>query len=427
MDRLVRRRQREARRGRQGAAVTTLASLPAEVLGSIIERACASDYRRVASLRELTKFGCVSKSFLESLKYVSTLEIDVLKNVHSSPEFVSTDAGLEAPATYDSAVQVWCDIARRRLQHVRRIDEKQTDIFFSPRQTQMLIDCVASFPSLEGLRSYDGDPVTVCVSMAAKVRTGGFRNLRHLVLHSSMYHPETPARAHFRQRIKLCYRDLISQLPPALGMDLMTSGADVSLHLYPSLLIDDGEWDVWASVLSDLLSRGVSDLHSRRILCELLDWQDFAYEGSPSKLEAFSNVFETLLVEHGVDADCLVEKRKFLYPEMRFPRRALEQMLEELSKCISVYDGDSDDDDDYIDSQREAIEPTIRFVMRTIDLFVRHGGTSTRDHFPEDEEDEIEENTDVRDFILERTDCTPRVREAINRGELYYWQHVSSM
>ena len=66
-------------------------------------------------------------------------------------------------------------------------------------------------------------------------------------------------------------------------------------------------------------------------------------------------------------------------------------------------------------------------VMRTIDLFVRHGGTSTRDHFPEDEEDEIEENTDVRDFILERTDCTPRVREAINRGELYYWQHVSSM
>ncbi len=102
-------------------------------------------------------------------------------------------------------------------------------------------------------------------------------------------------------------------------------------------------------------------------------------------------------------------------------------MLEELSKCISVYDGDSDDDDDYIDSQREAIEPTIRFVMRTIDLFVRHGGTSTRDHFPEDEEDEIEENTDVRDFILERTDCTPRVREAINRGELYYWQHVSSM
>jgi hypothetical protein len=286
----------------------------------------------------------------------------------------------------------------------------------------MLFDCFAAFPGLEGLRLCDPEPFTACASMAAKVSAGRFGNLRHLVLHSrwsSMGYPESFApeqeyHVNFRQRIKLCYRDLIiSQLPPDLGMDLFLNG------IYPRLLEKDGDWDVWASVLSDLLSRG-PDLHSRRILCELLDMQDFAYERIPAKENAFYSAFETLLVVHGVDPDCLVEKRKFLYPEMRFPRRALEQMLEELSKCISVYDGDSDDDDDYIDSQREAIEPTIRFVMRTIDLFVRHGGTSTRDHFPEDEEDEIEENTDVRDFILERTDCTPRVREAINRGELIY-------
>ena len=422
MDRLVRLRQRAARRGsQQGAAV---ASLPAEVLGSIIERACASDYRRVASLRELTKFGCVSKAFLEALKYVGALELNILAN-RSSRSCISTDAGAQLTAVDDIHVQRWCDIARRRLRHVRRIHDKGgTGVFFSPRQTQMLVDCFASFPGLVGLRFCDPEPFTACASMAAEVSAGRFGSLRHLVLHSrwtSMGYPEglTPEQEYhvnFRQRIKLCYRDLIiSQLPPDLGMDLFLDGA------YPRLLEKDGDWDVWASVLSDLLSRG-PDLHSRRILDELLDRQDFAHERIPAKENAFYNAFETLLVVHGVDPDCLVEKREFLYQEMRFPHRPLDRMLEELSSCIKRLDGDYY----YIDPQPES-EPTIRFVMRTIDLFVRHGATSTREDFPDGEEDVFVEDTDVRDFILERTDCTPRVREAINRGELYYWQHVSSM
>ena len=416
MDRLVRLRQREARRGsKQGAAV---ASLPAEVLGSIIERACASDYRRVASLRELTKFGCVSKAFLEALKYVGALELNTLAN-RTSRSHISTDAGAQLTAVDDIHVQRWCDIARRRLQHVRRIDDKETGVFFSPRQTQMLFDCFAAFPGLEGLRLCDPEPFTACASMAAKVSAGRFGNLRHLVLHSrwsSMGYPESFApeqeyHVNFRQRIKLCYRDLIiSQLPPDLGMDLFLNG------IYPRLLEKDGDWDVWASVLSDLLSRG-PDLHSRRILCELLDMQDFAYERIPAKENAFYNAFETLLVVHGVDPDCLVEKRKFLYPEMRFPYEVLWQLMDQLDCCISVYDGDSDHD---IDPQPEAIEPTLRFVMRTIDLLVRHGATLPPDPPASDDAEEYQvENTDVRDFILERPDCTPRIREAINRRELF--------
>ena len=98
--------------------------------------------------------------------------------------------------------------------------------------------------------------------------------------------------------------------------------------------------------------------------------QDFAYERSPAKENAFYNAFETLLVVHGVDPDCLVEKRKFLYQEMRFPHRPLDRMLEELSSCIKRLDGDYY----YIDPQPES-EPTRGTVGATIaEVLAAHAG-----------------------------------------------------
>ena len=86
MDRLVRLRQREARRGGEQRAVTTLSCLPAELLGNVVEFACPyevyGDLGILSNcsswLSSLLHVGCTNSSFLEALKYISKLKIDII-------------------------------------------------------------------------------------------------------------------------------------------------------------------------------------------------------------------------------------------------------------------------------------------------------------------------------------------------------------
>jgi len=79
MDRLVRLRQREARRGGEQRVVTTLSCLPAELLGNVVEFACPyevyGDLGILSNcsswLSSLLHVGCTNSSFLEALKYIS--------------------------------------------------------------------------------------------------------------------------------------------------------------------------------------------------------------------------------------------------------------------------------------------------------------------------------------------------------------------
>ena len=52
------------------------------------------------------------------------------------------------------------------------------------------------------------------------------------------------------------------------------------------------------------------------------------------------------------------------------------------------------------------------------DLLVHHGAVSSRQRPFYGSDDE--EDTRVRDWILERPDCTPRIREAARRGDMLY-------
>ena len=87
MDRLVRLRQREARRGGEQRAATTLSSLPAELLGNVVEYACPYKVldlghgifsHRGSWLGDMLLVGCTNSTFLEALKYVGRLEIDIM-------------------------------------------------------------------------------------------------------------------------------------------------------------------------------------------------------------------------------------------------------------------------------------------------------------------------------------------------------------
>ena len=78
MDRLLRRRQREARAS--GRAVTSLASLPSELVAKIAEynERCGYRFDGVwdSWLGRYLTFACVSKPCLEALQYVSRLRIN---------------------------------------------------------------------------------------------------------------------------------------------------------------------------------------------------------------------------------------------------------------------------------------------------------------------------------------------------------------
>ena len=98
---------------------TTIASLPKEVLAIVVEYASV-DVKKVADVQlriqivewggglgGLLRIGCVNRSFLEALKCVSTLRIEVLQR--------------RRRGRFDDCVQRWCGIASRRLSGVLHI------------------------------------------------------------------------------------------------------------------------------------------------------------------------------------------------------------------------------------------------------------------------------------------------------------------
>ena len=157
--RLLQQRLREARAGQRP---TTCASLPPELLGSIVECAFTHvHYHHCDSwdsswLGSLLLIGCTSSSFLESLKYVERLEIDIC--YRRWPNTIGDHESM-LPARYDADVKRWCDIASRRLRHVRVVRECGGCNTFNPVQTKLIVDCAASFPNLQEFDIHAGEAV----------------------------------------------------------------------------------------------------------------------------------------------------------------------------------------------------------------------------------------------------------------------------
>ena len=411
---LLQQRLREARAGQQS---TTCASLPPELLASIVEYAFTHvAYHHCDSwdgswLGTLLRAGCINSSFLESLKYVGRLEVDLLER--RWPNKIGDQNML--PARCDADVRRWCDIASRRLRHVVVVRERGVHNCFNPVQTKFILDCVASFPNLQELHVRNCEEVTACMTIAANVRAGRFSNLRRLDVEGfggdlfSEFRDDSST-FNVRRIAKLAFEELISVLPADRGIDLLVFGPYTDLME----IGDEETWDQWVSTFFDLVAKG-ADVRSRQILVEVVRVYKYRYlkwqPPSPKKMEAFYSTVERLLTVHGVDPNSLAE--------------SLWLMLERLSEALRAIEDDSDDSDYVPEFDAETLEPLFRHLMRTIDLLVRHGGKSPRAEFVGvsgviDPLHGTDRDAVLYPWILARHDCTQGIRDAVARGELHY-------
>ena len=381
----MRLRQREARRGGENQSVTTFSSLPAELIGSIIEFACPgrshpNGLHLGSWLGDLLCVGSVNKSCLEALKFVGKLKVDLMPSTvradaPSSRHIMDTLAGRVAASTYDINVQRWCDIARRRLRHVREIRSGGNSVYFNPRQTELLVDCFTSFSCLESLEFLDCDLVAACVRMSANVREGRFCKLKRLRLHfclgpwpQQLNRTETQDHVNLRYQAKICLRDLISQLPPDLGMDLLLAGS------YPRMVDTDGDWDIWESKLFDLISRG-ADIRSRHMLCKVAKLMIIANADSSQIQqisETFYNIFERLLAIPGVDPNsCEICKtyHNGIALATPFSRPVLWRIIDQIAAGRMNIEQDPDNSWARYDDPA-VMEPVFRCLMRVLDLLL---------------------------------------------------------
>ena len=401
---LLQQRLREARAGQS----TTCASLPPELLGSIVEYAFTHfPYHHCDSwdgswLGTLLRAGCINSSFLESLKYVGRLEVDLLER--RWPNKIGDQNML--PARCDADVRRWCDIASRRLRHVVVVRERGGRNCFNPVQTKLIVDCAASFPNLQELQVDNCEEVTTCMTIAANVRAGRFSNLRRLDVRGFggdlfIQHRDDSSTFNVRRIAKLAFEELISVLPPDRGIDLLVFSPYTDL----TEIGDEEIWDQWVSTFFDLVAKG-ADVRSRPILVEVVRAYEYRYlkwqPPSPKKMEAFYSTVERLLTVHGADPNSLAE--------------SLWLMLERLSEALRAIEDDSDDSDYVPEFDAEALEPFFRHLMRTIDLLVRHGAKSSRTESSRHTAREAA----MKPWILARPDCTQQIREAVQRGELSY-------
>ena len=418
---LLQQRLREARAGQRS---TTCASLPPELLASIVEYAVPYNHRIAAAawggswLGSLLRLGCTSSSFLESLKYVGRLEIDLLARRWRSPGI--GDYGSMLPARCDAYIGRWCAIASRRLRHVRVVHECGGCNCFNPVQTKLIVECAASFPSLELFQVDNCELVTTCMTIAANVRAGRSSNLRRLDIDSHgdlcITERDNPSTFNVRRIAKLAFEELISVLPPDRGIDLLVFGT------YSDLMQigDEDTWDQWASTFFDLVAKG-ADLRSRLIVQEVVRVHEFRRaEGNrpPKQLDAFYSTVERLLTVHGADPN----SHSARYGNRTVRRRPpLWMILGSLADAISMTrpgdDSDESDHDPLFDA--EELEPLFRHLMRSIDLLVRHGARSSIAEF-EDPRHFTDREVALKPWILARPDCTQQIREAAQRGELSY-------
>ncbi len=439
-----------------------ISDLPNECIGLVIEYAFPdSQWRRRSDgsgrydswLGGLLLVGCVNRSFLEALKYISTLRVGNLTNGPSARALIDNPIPFHSPyaprrtmdARFDGHVQRWCDIARRRLGGVLRMSSGSSRVL-GPDQTRMIVDLAASFPCLEELELDEVDPVVFCEQVRAHLRAGRLSGLRSLVFewNDSTY---SFSRA-TRREVKSNIRDLMSELPVDRAMDLLLRG------LYPRLLVNPGQWgprlggdelaeiretarvgqEEWAGVLLELLSRG-ADIRSRPILYEVLYLVT-------EEFELLAN-YNVPLLFSDAQLGCLADSLEVLITRGADPHlcpadmgcTVLYHVLDELDFLLYNNEGDS------------RLAPLFRFLMRAIDLLVRHGATSFNDTFVEKElcqlvrvagadgvpfyRLEMGENAlraydpsnprgpvtvgFLHDWIRARPDCTPPIRDALRR------------
>jgi hypothetical protein len=408
---LLQQRLREARAGQQS---TTCASLPPELLGSIVEYAFTHKPSHHPKhwdgswLGSLLRAGCINSSFLESLKYVGRLEVDIIKRRWPSRIGDRRDM---LPSRCDADVRRWCDIASRRLRHLQVMRERGGRNTFNPLQTKLIVDCAASFPNLQELQVRSCEVVTACTSLALHVRAGRFSNLRRLDVESfgsdlSVAQRDESSTFNLRRIAKFAFDELVSQLPPDLGIDVLVHG------VYPTLMEigDEVTWDQWVSTFFDLVAKG-ADVRSRPILVEVVRAYEYRYlrwrPSSPKKMEAFYSTVERLLTVQ--DPNSLTDDLS----------EALWLMLERLSEALRAIEDDSDDSDYVPEFDAETLEPLFRHLMRTIDLLVRHGGKSPKAG-PVGPLSGTDRDAVLYPWILARHDCTQGIRDAVARGELHY-------
>ena len=409
----MRQRQRDARRS--GRAVTSISSLPAELLGSIVKYACPYVSRGYGGyegpyLATFLRVGCTNRGFLEAVQQVEQMRVDVMDRI-GSEVYIAARAHGFLNARWDGVFERWCDIASRRFRNVRRFCEGGRGTGFSPTQTKTIVDCAASFPNLEELVLYDCEIVSSCVSIVANVRRGKFRHLRRLELAACsgpMNLNEIMATDSKRQIANFVIRELISQVPPDLGVEVLMMD---STH---RLLDKDHEWDLWASMFLDLVSRG-ADVRSRRIFKDLVRiYEYFTLATPPARFDMHYTVVEQLLTAHGVDPNyCEVAEASW----GRFRRPPLHNFVDLIAAGF-IIEPESDDEFGPAPEDAVALEPRFRFYMRVIDLLLQHGARCSAADLLDFEPGE--EDADMKNWILARPDCTQRIREAINRGDLCY-------
>ena len=417
MDRLVRLRQREARRGGEQRAVTTLSSLPAELLGSVLEYACPSVVREYGYdgswLGSFLLVGCTNSTFLEALKYVGKLEIDVM-HTRWPDELGKYQAML--PARCDADVRRWCEIASRRLRHVRVACVGGGRNAFTPVQAKLIVDCAASFPHLQHLEIHGLEAASCCMSITANLHAGRFSNLRRLKIEYpsgdlSILSTRNSSTFNVRRIAKFAFDELVSQLAPDLGIDVLVNG------VYPTLIEigDEDTWDLWATTFFDLVAKG-ADVRSRSILRELEAMREWPYDDvSPKRMDVYYRTVETLLTVHRVDPNIWSGRTCGKYIS---DRPVLWMMLDSLAATRSRLEGDSDYDISPSEEDPAVLEPVFRFLMRTIDLLVRHGARSSLADLSGYEPDDLDAK--LRRWILARPDCTQRMREAMDRGDMCF-------
>ena len=332
------------------------------------------------------------------------------------------------PARCDADVRRWCDIASRRLRHVRFVRECGGRNSFNPVQTKFIVDCVASFPYLCEFTTRGGvETITTCTSLALHVRAGRLSNLQRIVIDGqgdmSIIRRDNPSTFNLRRIAKLAFEELISVLPPDRGIDCLVAG------VYPDLMEigDETSWDLWATTFFNLIAKG-AEVRSRPhgILYMITCMHQFRWEGfreSVNGMETFYSTVERLLTEHGVDPntphDVLLDKS----------RTPLWMILFSLSETIEVVQRDllaeveveSDESDFEPEIDPELVVPMLRFFMRTVDLLVRHGARSTR---ADCVTRSGREDTTLHPWILARPDCTQAIRDAVARGELFHDKHA---
>ena len=413
----MRRRQREARRSGEQRAVTTLASLPAELLGNVVEYACPSVVREYGYdgswLGSFLLVGCTNSSFLEALKYVGRLEIDVM-HTRWPDELGAYEAML--PARCDADVRRWCEIASRRLRHVRVACVGGGRNAFTPVQAKLIVDCAASFPHLQHFEIHGLEAASCCMSITANLHAGRLSNLRRLKIEYPsgdlcILSRRNSSTFNVRRIAKFAFDELVSQLPPDLGIDVLVHG------VYPTLIEigDEDTWDLWATTFFDLVAKG-ADVRSRSILRELEAMHEWPYDVVAQKrMDVYYRTVETLLTVHRVDPNICSGRTcgRFISD-----RPVLWMMLDSLAATRSRLEGDSDYDISPSEEDPAVLEPVFRFLMRTVDLLVRHGARSSLADLPGYEPDDLD--VKLRRWILARPDCTQRMREAMDRGDMCF-------